>query len=117
MLRSKDIVQRHPQNPAALLDAIRDVQEAFGHVPDEAVTGIAAHLKLSEAEVRGAASFYHFFSLTPRGAYAVYLNASITSWMAGRAAVAQAFEEEAGCRFGGRGGVRGPSRDRHPVSG
>jgi NADH:ubiquinone oxidoreductase subunit E len=38
MLRSEDIV--------------RDVQEAFGRVPDETVAGIAAHLKLSEAEVR-----------------------------------------------------------------
>jgi len=100
MLRSQDIVPRHPQDPAALLDIIRDVQGAFGHIPDDAVAAVGAHLKLSEAEVRGAASFYHFFSLTPRGAYTVYLNTSITSCMAGRAAVARAFEEEAGCPFG-----------------
>jgi len=45
-------------------------------------------------------TFYHFFSLHPRGAYTVYLNTAITSWMRGRAAVARAFEEEAGCLFG-----------------
>jgi [NiFe] hydrogenase diaphorase moiety large subunit len=100
MAKAKDIVLQHPKDPAALLDIIRDVQSRFGHVPEEAVASIAGQLKLSEAEVRGAVTFYHFFSLTPRGTSTVYLNDSITSWMKGRAAVAKAFEEEAGCPFG-----------------
>jgi [NiFe] hydrogenase diaphorase moiety large subunit len=100
MTTEKDIILKHPKDPAVLLDVLRDVQSRFGQVSEEAVGRIAAHLKLSEAEVRGAATFYHFFSLAPRGASTVYLNDSITSRMAGRAAVARAFEDEAGCRFG-----------------
>ncbi|HOW85873.1 MAG TPA: NAD(P)H-dependent oxidoreductase subunit E [Candidatus Aminicenantes bacterium] len=100
MPQAKDPVLRHPKDPSALLDIIRDVQAAAGHVSDQDIGRIAAHLKLAEAEVRGAVTFYHFFSLTPRGRSAVYLNDSITSRMAGRTAVARAFEEEAGCRFG-----------------
>src|SRR5512135_77801 len=100
MTTEKDIVLEHPKDPAGLLDVLRDVQARFGRVSDESVARIAAHLKLSEAEVRGAVTFYHFFSLDPRGASTVYLNDSITSRMMGRAAVARAFEEEAGCRFG-----------------
>ena len=96
----RDIVLGHPKDPAALLDVIRDVQARLGHVSADAVAHIAAHLKLAEAEVRGAVTFYHFFSLTPRGASTVYLNDSITSRMKGRSAVAKAFEEAAGCRFG-----------------
>jgi [NiFe] hydrogenase diaphorase moiety large subunit len=100
MTTEKDIVLKHSKDASALLDVIRDVQARFGYVSDQAVGRIAAHLKLAEAEVRGAATFYHFFSLVPRGASTIYLNDSITSRMAGRAAVARAFEEEAGCRFG-----------------
>jgi [NiFe] hydrogenase diaphorase moiety large subunit len=100
MAHDKEFVLRHPKDPAALLDVLRDAQSRFGHVPGEAVFRIASHLKLSEAEVRGAITFYHFFSLTPRGTSTIYLNDSITSRMNGRAAVARAFEEEAGCRFG-----------------
>jgi [NiFe] hydrogenase diaphorase moiety large subunit len=100
MAKLKDILPRHPKDPAALLDLVRDVQAEYGQVPEDALAGIAAHLKLSEAEVRGAVSFYHFFSLAPRGASTVYLNDSITSRMKGRPAVAKAFEEEAGCAFG-----------------
>jgi len=54
MAHEKDIVLRHPKDPSALLDIIRDVQEHFGHVPEESVSAIAQHLKLSEAEVRGS---------------------------------------------------------------
>ena len=100
MKHDKDILHGHPKDPSALLDIIRDVQGRHGHVPDEAVSGIAAHLGLSETEVRGAVTFYHFFSLEPRGRSTVYLNDSITSRMKGRGAVALAFEQEAGCRFG-----------------
>ncbi len=100
MTHDKDILHAHPKDPAVLLDVIRDVQRRHGRVPDEAVAAIAAHLGLSKAEVRGAITFYHFFSLEPRGRSTIYLNDSITSRMKGRTSVAKAFEEEAGCRFG-----------------
>ncbi len=96
----KEIILKHRKDPSRLLDIIRDVQARDGRVPAEAVSEIARHLKLSEADVRGVVTFYHFFSLTSRGTAAIFLNDSITSRMKGRAAVARAFEEEAGCRFG-----------------
>jgi [NiFe] hydrogenase diaphorase moiety large subunit len=96
----KDIISRHPAEPSRLLDIIRDIQDRAGHVPEEAVAEIAERVKLSEADVRGVVTFYHFTSLSPRGTYTVYLNTAITSWMQGRAVVARAFEEEAGVRFG-----------------
>jgi [NiFe] hydrogenase diaphorase moiety large subunit len=96
----KDIIAKHRKDPGQLLEILRNVQARAGNVPDAAVAEIARALKLSEAEVRGVVTFYHFFSLSPRGKAAVYLNDSITSRMKGRTAVARAFEEEAGCRFG-----------------
>jgi len=100
MAQANDFLLHHRKDPSSLLDILRDAQRLFGHVPEELVPRIASHLKLSEADVRGTITFYHFFSLNPRGTYTVYLNTAITSWMRGRAAVARAFEEEAGCLFG-----------------
>ena len=94
------LILKHPKDPSRLLDILRDIQAAHGFVPSKAVAAIAGHVGLSEAEVRGVATFYHFISLAPRGTYTVYLNDSITSRLQGRAAVAAAFEEEAGCAFG-----------------
>ena len=100
MQNYKDIITGHGKDPSRLLDIITDIQARAGSVPPEAVAEIARQLKLSEADVRGVVTFYHFFSLAPRGKATVYLNDTITSRMKGRAAVARAFEEEAGGVFG-----------------
>ena len=96
----KTIVGRHGKDRTELLAMIRDVQASHGHVPPEAVAELAGALGLSEADVEGVVTFYHFFSLVPAGTYAVHLNDSITARMSGRSAVARAFEQAAGCRFG-----------------
>ena len=96
----KNIVNRHGKDRTELLAMIRDVQASRGHVPREAVAELGAALGLSEADVEGVVTFYHFFSLAPAGTYAVHLNDSVTARMNGRTAVARAFAEAAGCRFG-----------------
>ena len=100
MMNITDIVRRHGGDPTRLLDMLRDVQAARGCVGREDRTALARALGLSEAEVEGVVSFYHFFSRASVGRYAVYLNTTVIAQMKGRAAVARAFETETGIRFG-----------------
>jgi [NiFe] hydrogenase diaphorase moiety large subunit len=100
MANLKSIVHRYDGDRIHLLDILRDVQAEDGRVSDEAISEIARLLELSRVDVEGVVTFYHFFSQAPLGQYAVYLNSNIVSIMNGRAAVARAFEQEAGCRFG-----------------
>jgi [NiFe] hydrogenase diaphorase moiety large subunit len=96
----KSIVHRIGDDRAHLLDIVWEVQSREGRVSGEAMTEIARLLNVSRVEVEGVVTFYHFFSKVQSGTYAVYLNNNIVSVMNGRAAVARAFEKEAGCRFG-----------------
>jgi [NiFe] hydrogenase diaphorase moiety large subunit len=96
----KSIVAGHKKDPSHLIDIVRDVQKELGRVSPEAVAEIAALLNISKVDVEGVVTFYHFFSTAPVGKYAVYLNTNIVAGMKGRTAVAEAFEKEAGCRFG-----------------
>jgi [NiFe] hydrogenase diaphorase moiety large subunit len=100
MMKIEDIVGRQGGDPSRLLDMLRDVQAERGCVDRDSRAALAGALGLSEAEVEGVVSFYHFFSRTPVGRYAVYLNTTVIAQMKGRAAVARAFEEAAGIRFG-----------------
>ncbi|MCJ7589289.1 MAG: NAD(P)H-dependent oxidoreductase subunit E, partial [Candidatus Aminicenantes bacterium] len=100
MISTPKIINRHGKDPTRLIDLLRDVQAERGCIDRDSRAEIARSLGLSEVEVEGVVSFYHFFSRTPVGRYAVYLNNSIASLMKGRASVAHAFEKEAGCRFG-----------------
>lgn len=96
----KSIVAGHKKDASGLIEIVRDVQKELGRVSPEAVAEIAALLNISKVDVEGVATFYHFFSTAPLGKYAVYLNTNVVADMKGRTAVAEAFEKEAGCRFG-----------------
>jgi [NiFe] hydrogenase diaphorase moiety large subunit len=93
-------VAGHKKDASRLIEIVRDVQKELGRVSPETVAEIAALLNISKVDVEGVATFYHFFSTAPVGKYAVYLNTNVVADMKGRTAVAEAFEKEAGCRFG-----------------
>ncbi|MFH2141675.1 MAG: NAD(P)H-dependent oxidoreductase subunit E, partial [Bacteroidota bacterium] len=72
----------------------------YGFIPEEAINEIEKKLEISTVDIEQTISFYHFFSVKPRGKYVVYLNNSVVAGFMGRAEVAKAFEEAAGCGFG-----------------
>ena len=96
----KQVIEKYSGEREKLLDIIRDVQGELGCVSDEAIAAIAGQLKISALDVEGVVTYYHFFSKTPVGKYAVYLNNSAIANMKGRNKVAAAFEEKTGIRFG-----------------
>ncbi|MGL5000005.1 MAG: NAD(P)H-dependent oxidoreductase subunit E [Cetobacterium sp.] len=55
----------------ALISVLHKGQEIFGYLPREVQEFIAKELKLPIAKVYGVVSFYHFFSMTPKGKYAI----------------------------------------------
>ncbi len=96
----RDVVGTYKKDATKLLDVVRDVQKQLGCLTDETIGQIAKEMNVSRVDVDGVVTFYHFFSKKPVGKNTVYLNNSITAQMNGRAEVAKAFEEAAGCAFG-----------------
>lgn len=62
-----NILADHRDREGPLLPILHAVQDAFGHVPQEALPVIAQDLALSKAEVHGVMSFYHDFRAQPAG--------------------------------------------------
>ncbi len=96
----KQVVAKYNNDKTRLMDIITDVQHELGCISDDTIRCIASQLQISSVDVEGVVTFYHFFTKTPRGRYTVYLNNSAVALMKGRTAIAKAFEEAAGCRFG-----------------
>jgi [NiFe] hydrogenase diaphorase moiety large subunit len=96
----KSIINKYKKDQTRLMDILIDTQEALGYISPESVDIISEELNLSSVDVEQTISFYHFFSMTPLGKYNIYLNNSAVANMMGCGAVAQIFEEEAGCKFG-----------------
>lgn len=79
------IVRRHGQDAANLLQILREVQERFGYLPQQAVSHLAAQLDIPRVRIESVASFYSFLHLQPQGAYRVLFSDNITDRMLGNA--------------------------------
>lgn len=66
-------ITSNKNKPGALLPILHGIQDEIGHIPQEAVQVIANELNLSQAEVHGVISFYHYFRQTPPGRHTVQI--------------------------------------------
>lgn len=83
-----------------LLTRLWEFQNKFGYIPNKAILEISQELRVSNIEIEGVVSFYHFFHRQPTGKYIIYLNNSIISDFKGFNNIKTAFEKETGCTFG-----------------
>jgi NADH-quinone oxidoreductase E subunit len=56
---------------AALMSILHKAQEIYGYISDEAIDTISTHMGIPTARIWGIVTFYHYFTLKPRGKYVV----------------------------------------------
>jgi [NiFe] hydrogenase diaphorase moiety large subunit len=83
-----------------MLNKLWELQITNGYIPDSEIKQIAQSYNLSEIEVEGVVSFYHFFHRIPTGKYTIYLNNSIIADIKGFNRIRETFERETGATFG-----------------
>jgi bidirectional [NiFe] hydrogenase diaphorase subunit len=62
-------MKRQRFQPDALIEVLHTAQELFGYLQDDILLYVAHGLKLPPSRVFGVATFYHFFTFTPKGAH------------------------------------------------
>ncbi|MBP9915475.1 MAG: NAD(P)H-dependent oxidoreductase subunit E [Thiobacillaceae bacterium] len=77
------ILERHLGKPHHVLQALREIQEAFQCVSPQAVGRVADALGVPLARVRGVVGFYAFLGEQTRGRYRVLFSDNITDRMLG----------------------------------
>jgi formate dehydrogenase subunit gamma len=71
--RASEIIDVHREVDGAALPILHALQEAFGHIPEDAVPLIAHALNLSRAEIHGIVTFYHDFRRSAPGRHVLKL--------------------------------------------
>ena len=56
---------------AALMSILHKAQEVYGYISQEAIETISRNLGIPTARIWGIVTFYHYFTLTPRGKYVI----------------------------------------------
>ena len=60
-------MKRHRFQPDALIEVLHTAQELFGCLKADLLLYVAHGLRLPPSRVYGVATFYHLFTLAPRG--------------------------------------------------
>ncbi len=96
----QELMRRHGNDRARLIDMLLEIQREAGYVDDQAIQRLAEGLNLSPLEVRETISFYHFIHDRPPGRHTIWLADTVIARMNGYKEVRKALEEACGCVFG-----------------
>ena len=64
-------IEGRPRGRDALIPVLHKAQSLFGYLPTEVQVHVAEALDLPASEVYGVVSFYHYFTMQPRGRHMV----------------------------------------------
>jgi len=98
--RGAEIIAEHARLEGATLVILHALQDAFGHVPEQAIPMVAHALNLSRAEVHGVFTFYHDFRREPAGRHVLKLCRAEACQAAGGDALAARAEAKLGVSIG-----------------
>ena len=84
----------------ALIPVLHKAQELFGFLPVDVQEHVAKALKLPVSEVLGVVTFYHYFTMQPRGRHTVNVCLGTACYVRGAKKVVEALSEELGIGLG-----------------
>jgi NADH-quinone oxidoreductase subunit E len=83
-----------------MLEALHRIQHHYGYVPKTAIPAVAQHLRLSEARVYGAITFYSEFRETPPAETTISWCSGPACFIKGGANIRTVLETMLGCGMG-----------------
>jgi bidirectional [NiFe] hydrogenase diaphorase subunit len=93
-------IKKHQFKQDALIEVLHKAQELFGYLEDDLLLFIAYRLKLPTSRVYGVATFYHFFTLKPKGKHTCVVCMGTACYVKGADKVLAAIEDKARIKAG-----------------
>jgi bidirectional [NiFe] hydrogenase diaphorase subunit len=93
-------MKRHQYRQDALIEVLHAAQRLFGFLEPNLLHFVAHHLKLPPSRVYGVATFYHLFTLTPRGRHTCVVCTGTACYVKGADKLLAAVSQAAGVEPG-----------------
>ncbi|MHB8420009.1 MAG: NADH-quinone oxidoreductase subunit NuoE family protein [Myxococcales bacterium] len=96
------LLARYPSDrkQAAMLPALRLVQDMVGHLPPEALERVAARLGVPPTAVAEVATFYSMLRLEPAGSYVIDVCTNVSCSLCGAEQIVAFLEKKLGLSLG-----------------
>jgi bidirectional [NiFe] hydrogenase diaphorase subunit len=93
-------MRRHDYARDALIETLHTVQESFGYLDKPALRFVADSLHVPLSQAYGVATFYHYFTLKPRGAHTCMICMGTACYIKGAGALLAEAEGAVGVSAG-----------------
>jgi bidirectional [NiFe] hydrogenase diaphorase subunit len=93
-------MKRHQYRQDALIEVLHAAQGLFGYLELDLLHFVARHLKLPLSRVYGVATFYHFFTLKPKGEHTCVVCTGTACYVKGADELLAAVSREADVKAG-----------------
>jgi bidirectional [NiFe] hydrogenase diaphorase subunit len=93
-------ITKHQSKGDALIEVLHAAQGIFGYLENDLLLYVARKLKLPLSRVYGVATFYHFFTLKPKGKHTFVLCSGTACYVKGAHEIQRAVEQRCGMKFG-----------------
>ena len=100
-LKIKEICESFDNNPGELINVLHKTQEHFGYLPEEVQQVVADCLGIPVGRVYGVVSFYSFFTMKPKGKYAISVCLGTACYVKGAEKILDALKSELKISEGG----------------
>ena len=97
----KGICASFNNNPGELINVLHKTQEYFGYLPEEVQQVVADCLGIPVGKVFGVVSFYSFFTMQPKGKYAISVCLGTACYVKGAEKILDALKSELKISEGG----------------
>jgi bidirectional [NiFe] hydrogenase diaphorase subunit len=87
-------MKRHQYQQDALIEVLHAAQALFGYLEHDLLLYVAHSLKLPPSRVYGVATFYHLFSLQPKGAHTCVVCTGTACYVKGADALLAVLENQ-----------------------
>lgn len=95
-----EFIAARPRGRDALIPILHRAQEIFGYLPVPVQSHVARAMAIPVSEVYGVVSFYHYFSMQPRGRHTVNICLGTACYVRGAKKVVEALCDELKIRMG-----------------
>lgn len=94
------ILDKHKDNPGALIAVLQETQAAFGYLPEDAIREVARRRRTPLSTVWGVATFYGQFRFKPQGKHVFKVCHGTACHVAGATQITGVLEEALGIPTG-----------------
>lgn len=95
-----NIIKEYKEVKGGLIPVLHAVQQLFGYLPEEELHTISEGLDIPMTEIYGVASFYHLFSLEPKGEHVIKVCLGTACYVKGSQAILNRMSQELNVEVG-----------------